>query len=294
MEPQELLDIYASGQTYLETGGPDLYRERRVGFVSEGKGPRGNYLFTVGPPGNEWDAVELGNELTVKLFTNELTYSNLKLPGDSQKSEPIQPVLRFLVLYPVTEQEEVLKMMGQPFIDHYVVLSVLLADDDRYVPIGAVWVGRQPGAGDIDNVRQIVPQVAAELDEDLDKTQRGFQAAPPIDAATLALMEAFKDHELSPYERRDLIQALQKLPDISFMEALSRLVTDMWTKNQWIATEASIARRAYHLKEQMPTKDRKKIRTTPWKRSWMRPAPFEPKLILKHSKWDRSVERLLS
>lgn len=293
MEPQELLDIYASGQTYLMTDGPDMYKKWRTGFVTGEMAPQGNYLFTVGTPDNEWDAVELGNELTVKLFTSELTYSNLKLPGDRQKSEPIQPVLRFILLYPVTEQEEALKMMGQPFIDHYVVLSVLLVDDDTYTPIGAAWVGREATMDDLNQLRQIVPQVAAELDKDLDKSTRGFQTAPTIEPHTLELMETFKDHELSRHERRNLVEALQKLPDISFMEALGRLMPWAWAQNQWIATESSLAHRAYDLKEQMPVKDRKQIRRAPWKTSWTLPAPFEPKLILSHSKWCMDVERLL-
>ncbi len=291
MEPQELLDIHASGKTYLETGGPDLYQQHRKGFASQERGPKGHYLFTAGPPGNEWDVIELDNEVTVKLFTDELTYSNLKLPDTTQASAPVQPVLRYLVLYPVTEQEEALKMMGQSFVDHYVVLAVLLADDDTHTPIGATWVGRPPAMDDKEKLRQIFPQVAAELDQDIERSS--LKAAPPIDPHTLELMEAFKDHELSHYERRDLVDALHKLPDISFMEALGRLMPTAWSKNQWIATEESVARRAHHLKEQMPVKDRKQIRKAPWKTSWTLPAPFEPKIVFKHSKWSRDVERLL-
>jgi len=291
MELQELFDIYASGQTYMESGGPDLYERHRQGMVSRMSSAAAHYLFTVGPPGNEWDVIELDNEVTVKLFTKELTYESLNLPPNNNSAAPLKPTLRFLVLYPVTEQEEALKMMGQPFIDHYVALAVLLSDDDTYVPVGAVWVGRPAADEDGRRVRQIIHQVSTELDKDLDRSS--IQPAPPIDVHTIELMAAFKDHELSPQERERLVRALENLPDASFMEALGRLMPMAWTKNEWIATERSLAERAQELKNRMSTSDQKSIRRAPWKTAWCLPAPFHPKLIIKASKHGSTSEPLL-
>lgn len=290
MDPQELFDIFASGRAYFE-GNLDkqTFQTQRQ---STGKtSPVAHYLFTVGAPGNEWDVIELDNAVTVKMFGgDELNHLLLKIPGKPETS-PIKPVLRYVLMTPVEESEEALKMMGQPHIDRYVMVAVLLADADQYTVVGAEWTGRRPTEADKNKIEQIFPVLTFELDQDLNRSR--ITPAPDIGPDALSLIEHFKRNRLdNTQERRELTEALMRLPDASFMEALGRILPWAWHQNEWIATEPVLAERAYELRQRMPKKDHNNIRKAPWKTAWLLPAPFQPKITYRHSKWEREAAEI--
>jgi len=291
---KELINIKASGKNAYRNLGGKGYEGRHQKYASISKELKGAYLFTIGQPQNEWDVIEIFTLATVRFFTDSLTAADLGLPKADNPGAPIDPipgVLRYFVLYPVTEIEESLMLLNKPFIDHYVTVAMLLTNNDVYQPLGAAWVGRTPTDSDKAIVHQIIYQLTNELTRDLDKST--IRSAPALPQEVRDLIQKFKNRALSGEEQQNFVFYLMNLPNIEFMEAVSQALPASLERNTWFPSEKNISKRAFELKQQMTESDQKNLRKAPWKSGWMMPNQ-QAKITFNYDEFKRDREALPS
>lgn len=247
------------------------------------------YLFTTTDGQTEWDVFETRDEITVKAFGEYLTHGSMRLDtGSSTSLRPIPTILRYIVFHRIDPNDEGLRLLGEVVPDHYVIAAFLLIDDARYIPIGAAWTGRAPTQEDKQWTNNGLNQIASDLTEDLDRSR--IKPSPVIDPVTLEAMVYFEQNKLTKAEQHQLVDLMKRLPDTTFMEVISRLLPTTWSRNEWFATQPYIAERAYTIKQKMSS-SKMKIRQTPWKTAWMKPIPFEPKIIYKTG-WNQETDHI--
>jgi hypothetical protein len=315
VDPKELLEVLASAQAQVKTpvaqggSGPAQGYDPTVTYRSEladaqkqaqqhGKPLRAHYIFSL----PTWDVIELLTDRTVQTFTQELSHGKMKLQAEGKSTyHPIQPVVRYLLLVPGSPEtegrQEALRLMDQPFIDHLVVVTAVLVDDGLYVPAGAHYIGKRPGVGaphgfteGKNHVRQAIYQALDGLTRELDLSQ--IKRAPDLPSDILRLITIFRERELTPPERADMVRGLSALDDLQLIEVVNRVLPTAWNLNQWFPTEPSIANRLYEYKQAHP--DLKgKMRNAPYKTAIMHPVPYEPIIVFEMSgEYDRWQQRV--
>lgn len=278
MSTQDLVQFIASANSWSETGKIDIATyQRELGStwqVANSINPRGAYLFSV----NDWDVFELLNGNAVKMATETLKRGSLRLPTSRDKeSDPAPPSLRYIFAVPGGSQQlddykESMRILNQPIIDRAVVIAMVLTDGDTYIPAGATYTGAHLDEAGKQQVLRMIDEVADGLDEDLEQMQ--IQPAPILPASLKQMIVLFRTRELDNREQAALVQELMGLDDLSFYDALSRLLPSAWRMNSWLATQPMLCQRMFDLKRQMNLSNR--IRLMPNKSGWMRPTPYEP------------------
>lgn len=282
VNPEELIELAASSQTFATTGAPDSATYKRITQDLHRSGisgwGRANYLFSL----PTWDVFELMTDSTVRVFSSELRHANMKIPmekEDYQATGPIKPVLRYILLTPsspdLEEKQEAMRLLEVPIIDRAIAAAVLLVDNDVYVPLAAEYKGIEPGSQGKKEAINAVFEAAAGLTNDLSSIQR----SPDLPANVMEAVHTMKTREIrSRNEIEKVIAALMQLTDHEFMTAVSFILPYTWDKNTWFASEPRLAERAFRIVEAQPEL-RKNLRKSGLKTSWMMPAPFDPFIV---------------
>ena len=217
-----------------------------------------------------WDMLEVGEEPDPEQTIFRAGDKKLKLSNISEKEHRV--TIRTLLLTP-NEGLEMKKMLGLPPWDQYIRVTMVLTEDDRYLPLEARYKGPSDIPSDLDRIIQAATSALSAPE---------FKIEPQVHAPVLPQkikdwIKTLASEPIRGYSKENLISDLMALSDLPFVEAIEQIIPFMDEHNAWLNSDPRIAKRTW-LWTQAHPEFKDEMNTAPWKSGRSLPRYYRPKI----------------